>query len=299
MKSHIPELEYPQVNTMSAYLKEIDKIPLLTRKEEEAYSRTYGTCCQKLKQENPKHVLCSKCNKAKEKLIVSNLRFVISIAKKYHNNTLSLTDLVNEGNMGLLIAVDKFDHTLGYHFISYAVWWIKQSILKAISEKSRMIRVPMNRTNELFKIAKFVHEYVKTFSKKPTEAEIEVHLKIPRNEITRILNFSAGHTSIEELVENKHFEKTDIPDERFTPEQKIVNNSLYHGLVEILNLLSEREQYIITHRFGLFGQDSLSLSKIGNLLGVTKERVRQLEKNALATIKKIANQKQMELYFLE
>ncbi len=289
----VPNLE---VNTMATYLKEIDRIPLLSRQEEELLSATYGECCQRLKRENPNHCLCPKCNESKNRLIISNLRFVVSVAKKYHNTNLSLTDLINEGNIGLLIAVDKFDHTLGYHFISYAVWWIKQSILKAISEKSRMIRVPMNRTNDLFKIAKFIHEYTRTFSRKPSEVEIEAHLNIPRQEIARILNISAGHTSIEEIVENNS-EKVDIPDMKYNPEQTALSDSLNENILELLEILPERERFIITHRFGLYGLEPLSLSKIGQLLGITKERVRQLEKQAIVAIKKTAGQKDMVLYF--
>ncbi len=288
----IPSIES---NAMATYLKEIDKIPLLSRQEEEFLSSTYGTCCQPFKKTNPEHCLCSKCNEAKNKLITSNLRFVVSVAKKYNNANLSLTDLINEGNIGLLIAVDKFDYTLGYHFISYAVWWIKQSILKAISEKSRMIRVPMNRTNDLFKIAKFIHEYTRTFSKKPSEAEIEAHLSIPRQDIARILNISAGHTSIEELVDNT--EKADIPDNHYNPEQTALSDSLNENIFDLLSILPERERFIITHRFGLYGKEALSLSKIGTLLGITKERVRQLEKQAISSVKKIAKDKEMVLYF--
>ncbi|MGL4676901.1 MAG: sigma-70 family RNA polymerase sigma factor [Brevinema sp.] len=295
----ITELEqgFQHANTMTSYLREIDRIPLLTRKEEESLTSSYGTCCQEKRKENPEYPLCSNCAFIKNKLITSNLRFVVSVAKKYYHNNLSLTDLINEGNIGLLTAVDKFDHTLGYHFISYAVWWIKQSILKAISEKSRMIRVPMNRTNDLFKIAKFIHEYTKTFSHKPTEAEIESHIGIPRKDILRILNISAGHTSLEELTSNENSEHNDIADMSFNPEQSVLSHSLNYGIVELLNTLSERERFILIHRFGLHGQDPLSLSKIGVLLGITKERVRQLEKQALTSIKKIAHEKQMILYF--
>ncbi|MGL4347542.1 MAG: sigma-70 family RNA polymerase sigma factor [Chitinophagaceae bacterium] len=295
------ELEqgFQHTNTMTSYLREIDRIPLLTRKEEELLTSTYGTCCQEKRKGNPEYVLCPNCTFIKNKLITSNLRFVVSVAKKYHNNTLSLADLINEGNLGLLTAVDKFDHTLGYHFISYAVWWIKQSILKAISEKSRMIRVPMNRTNDLFKIAKFIHEYTRTFSRKPLESEIEAHIGIPRKDILRILNISAGHTSLEELTTNENSEYNDIADTSFSPEQNVLSHSLNYGIIELLNALSERERFILIHRFGLHGQDPLSLSKIGILLGITKERVRQLEKQALASIKKLAHDKQMILYFFE
>ncbi len=284
-------------NSVTNYLKEIDKIPLLDRAEEEFLTKSYGCCCQKHRKNNPDYILCPKCHEYKNKLIVSNLRFVVSVAKKYQNNNLSLSDLINEGNIGLLTAVDKFDHTLGYHFISYAVWWIKQSILKAISEKSRMIRVPMNRTNDLFKIAKFIHEYTKIFSKKPTEAEIEAYVKISRQEITRILNMCAGHTSLEEIIDNTNSDHADIPDDSWTPEQNIILDSLNENIKELMSTLSEREQTVLDYRFGLNGQEALSLSKVGAIMGITKERVRQIEKNAISSIKKKARDKQMNVYF--
>jgi len=287
-------------NSMSSYLKEIDKIPLLVRKEEEYLTLSYGTCCQPKIQKNKETTICPECQEIKQKLITSNLRFVVSVAKKYQGNNLSLADLINEGNLGLLLSVDKFNHTLGYHFISYAVWWIKQSILKAISEKSRMIRLPMNRTNELFRIAKFIDHYSKNHGKKPNELEIEKELGINRYEIKRILDLANGHTSLEELLSNDNdldSNKYDIHDPRNNPEQSIVIDSLADNIKELLVTLPEREQFILINRFGLDGKECLSLSKIGTLLNLTKERIRQLEKHALNQIKSIAQERQLLLYF--
>ena len=294
-----PTNQVQSINSMSSYLKEIDRIPLLKREEEEELTSHYGLCCQPLKKENPSHQLCPECEFIKNKLITSNLRFVVSVAKKYQGNNIALSDLINEGNVGLLTAVDKFDHSLGYHFISYAVWWIKQSIMKAISEKSRMIRLPMNRTNELFKIAKYIDEYTKINSKKPTEVEIESHLGIHRQEIKRILDLANGHTSLEELTmhDSNDANTHEIPDHKFTPEQDIMVQSLSHNIEELLQHLPERERFILIHRFGLNDTECLSLSKIGILLGLTKERIRQLEKQSLEHIKQIAKEKQMILYF--
>ena len=287
-------------NSMSAYLKEIDKIPLLTRQGEEDLTSSYGNCCQTHKKSDPAFLLCPRCQLITQKLVTSNLRFVVSIAKKYQGNNLSLADLINEGNLGLLIAVDKFDYKLGYHFISYAVWWIKQSVMKAISEKSRMIRLPMNRTNELFHIAKFIDEYSTKHNRKPSETEIEEALGISKQEIKRILNFANGHSSLEELISdnnNSAHLNFDIPDSSYNPEQNIIEKSLRQNIEGLLKYLPERERFIIIHRFGLNGLEPLSLSKIGILLGLTKERVRQLEKQALAQVKNVAADTQMILYF--
>lgn len=293
------EQKYYAPNSMSTYLKEIDAIPLLSREEEQKLTSSFGTCCQVHLRKNPAYQLCSTCLAIKEKLIISNLRFVVSVAKKYQGNNLSLADLINEGNLGLLMAVDKFDHTLGYHFISYAVWWIKQSIMKAISEKSRMIRLPMNRTNELFRIAKFIDKYSKEFGTKPSEALIEKELGINKTEIKRILDLASGHMALEELVTDEgEFDSfhNNVPEFQ-SPEHNIIQLSLSNNIHRLLEFLSERERFILMKRFGLDGSDCLSLSKIGELLGLTKERVRQLEKQALEQIKAIAQENQMTLYF--
>lgn len=286
------------LNAITTYLKEIDKIPLLSREEELELTHKFGQCCQPKLKENRLAHLCPKCQKIKDKLITSNLRFVVSIAKKYQGNSLSLSDLINEGNLGLLISVEKFDYTLGYHFISYAVWWIKQSIMKAISEKSRMIRLPMNRTNELFKIGRFIKNYTQENSKIPTHQEISKEIGISELEIQRIIETSNGHTSLEYLL----FENNDTNscnydiDHKQTPEQHFMTNSLSSHVENILEYLSERERFILIKRFGLDGEEKLSLSKIGKLLGLTKERIRQLEKQSLASLKRIAEEQQLTLY---
>jgi len=159
---------------LSIYLNEIDKIPLLTREQEVSLAKR----------------MAGGDMKAKEQLIKSNLRFVVNIAKKYRNNGLPLIDLINEGNLGLIIAAERFDYTKGYHFISYAVWWIRQSILKALSEKARLIRLPLNRANELLQIEKIKREFSQKNGDNPTAVEIAEILDMKKNDVKDILNAS-------------------------------------------------------------------------------------------------------------
>ncbi|MGL4394854.1 MAG: sigma-70 family RNA polymerase sigma factor [Brevinema sp.] len=293
-------LESPiTMNTISVYLKEIDRIPLLSREEEEYLTQSFGNCCQAKIQEDRNTTPCPDCQAAKQKLIISNLRFVVSVAKKYQGNSLSLSDLINEGNIGLIVSVDKFDYKLGYHFISYAVWWIKQSIMKAISEKSRMIRLPMNRTNELFKINHFVDAYSKEHGKLPSHSDISEELGISALEVQRIIETSNGHTSLEYLImENSEHASSsyDRDQQSDTPEESSMKDSLCESLHDLLHNLAEREQIILQKRFGLDGDERMSLSQVGKELGLTKERVRQLEKQALCSLKKIAQEKELTLY---
>jgi RNA polymerase primary sigma factor len=262
-------------NSISMYLKEIDKFPLLSREEEIE--------------------LAEKADKgdkqAKEKLIVSNLRFVVSIAKKYQGNGVPLSDLISEGNLGLITAVDKFDYTRGFHFISYAVWWIKQSIMKAISEKSRMVRLPMNRANELVQIGKFIDRYTKKHGSKPSNDIIAGELSMNKSEIRKLLDISSSQSSIEDLSYDDTdsgeiaFSENIFANEDNLPENFAIFSSLQENIDKILSKLSERERVIIEHRFGLNGKEPQSLSKIGAKMNLTKERIRQIEKSAMEQIR--------------
>ncbi len=262
-------------NSVSVYLKEIDKIPLLNREEELELARRAA--------EGDKEAI--------EKLIVSNLRFVVSVAKKYQGHGVPLTDLISEGNLGLITAVSKFDYKRGFHFISYAVWWIKQSIIKALSEKSRMVRLPMNRANELMQIGKYIDEYSKKNGKRPRDEKIAKDLSMNKEEIKKLLDISSGHSSLEELTQQGEpdflqkksidaaLESTDHPDER------AMYSSLQNSIDQLLHRLSDRERTIIEYRFGLNGKEPHSLSRIGAQLNLTKERIRQIEKNAMNQIR--------------
>jgi len=266
-----------KTNSISLYLKEIDRIPLLKRDEELLLSEK-----------------ASKGEKeAKEKLIVSNLRFVVSIAKKYQGYGIPLSDLISEGNLGLITALNKFDYKKGFHFISYAIWWIKQSIMKAISEKSRMVRLPMNRMHELSDIWKFIEEYSQKNGKRPTDEMISAHLSIDKSEIKKMMEMSQGHSSLEEIfMEDENSQSNDefVTDSLFVetdnhPEDIVMKSALQENIDKLLSRLPQRERKILEYRFGLHGEEPQSLSSIGEKLNLTKERIRQIEQWAINQIR--------------
>lgn len=266
---------YLKSNSISLYLKEIDKIPLLKRDEEIELSKKSA----------------SGNREAKERLIVSNLRFVVSIAKKYQGYGIPLSDLISEGNLGLITAVDKFDYTRGFHFISYAIWWIKQSIMKAISYKSRMIRLPMNRANELMQIWKYIEEYSKNNGKRPSDEKIAEHMSMEKAEVKKILDFSQSHSSLEDMIfdEENNSEEflSDAHNNMETkhPDDLVIETTLHEGIDKMLARLPERERKIIEYRFGLNGENPQSLSSIGEKLNLTKERIRQIEQLAITQLR--------------
>lgn len=256
-------------NVLSMYLKEINKIPLLTRKQEDHYARR-----------------AAKGEKAaKDMLVKSNLRFVVNVAKKYQNQGLPLSDLISEGNIGLMNAIERFDVEKGYHFISYAVWWIRQAILKAICEKSRMIRLPLNRANELVQIEKARKELQSGKAEEPEIREIARAVNMDEEHVADLLNISRDLVSLETPVyaEKDSSQLGDfIEDSGYRhPEDEAVEESLKEDIDGVLRSLSLKEAEIIRYRFGLNGKSPLSLKEIGDKYNLTKERIRQIEKKAI------------------
>ena len=256
-------------NILSLYLKEINKIALLTREEEETSARRAAKGDQL----------------AKEKLIRANLRFVVNVAKKYQNQGLPLADLISEGNIGLMNAIERFDVEKGYHFISYAVWWIRQAILKAICEKSRMIRLPLNRANELVQIEKVRKDLQgEQFLQAETDM-IAKKLDIDREHVADLLNISRDLISLDTPVYSEKDSSLlgDFVEDRNhrTPDEQVVDNSLRQDINGVLATLSQKESEIIQYRFGLNGRRPMSLKEIGTRYRLTKERIRQIEKKAI------------------
>jgi RNA polymerase primary sigma factor len=275
------------VSSLSVYLREINKIPLLTRKEEVDLARL-------AKVGDPE---------AKDRLIKDNLRFVVNVAKKYQNQGLTLSDLISEGNLGLITAVDKFDVDKGYHFISYAVWWIKQSILKAICEKSRMIRLPLNRANELLQIEKVKREIG---SNKDGEADIEEiadFLDMDKSRINDLINASKEFVSLETPLSSDKDANTisDLMEDTkgADPEKILIDQTLQDSIKHVLSTLTEKEANVIKYRFGLNGERPHSLKEIGDKYNLTKERIRQIEKKAISRLRHPTRSQKLQSYIKE
>jgi RNA polymerase primary sigma factor len=268
-------------NTLAVYLKEINRIPLLTRKEEDLCAR-----------EAVKGSL-----EAQNRLISANLRFVVNVAKKYQGQGIPLEDLISEGNLGLFNAIKRYDVDKGYHFISYAVWWIRQAILKAIYEKSRMIRLPLNRVNELVQIEK-ARKYIQ-------EENSEM------KEVAKMLDMDPGH--VEDLIsisrdmvslENPLYDEKDsstlgdfIEASRYRPpEAQAIDAALREDIELVLDRLEEKEADVIRFRYGLGDKVPLSLKEIGDRFNLTKERIRQIEKKAIKRLQHSASRKLLETY---
>ncbi|MBC8552990.1 MAG: RNA polymerase sigma factor RpoD/SigA [Candidatus Brocadiales bacterium] len=271
-------------NILSMYLKEINKISLLTREEEVEIATKAA----------------SGNEAAKKRLIESNLRFVVNVAKKYQNQGLPLIDLINEGNIGLMNAIDRFDVDKGYHFISYAVWWIRQAILKAICEKSRAIRLPLNRANELIQIQKAQKELTSMNMEEPDLYSIAQMTQLDEGHIADLLSISRDMVSLETPVftDNNNSELGDfIEDSDYTsPEESLVENAMRDDINTVLNTLSIKESEIIEYRFGLNGRHAMSLKEIGDIYNLTKERIRQIEKKALERLRHPSRSKYLEAY---
>jgi RNA polymerase primary sigma factor len=256
-------------NILSIYLKEINKVPLLTREEEKDYAPRAA------KGETL----------AKNKLIQANLRFVVNVAKKYQNQGLPLADLISEGNIGLMNAIERFDVSKGYHFISYAVWWIRQAILKAICEKSRMIRLPLNRANELVQIEKVRKELQSVSRGDPEIKEIAKALDMNEDHVADLINISRDMVSLDTPIYDEKDSSilSDFVEDKgqVAPEDSVIDRSLREDINAVLSTLSSKEADIIQYRFGLNGKRPMSLKEIGNRYKLTKERIRQIEKKAL------------------
>jgi len=272
--------------SLDKYLQEIGKVDLLTPDEEIELAK-------KIKASGPGS------QGALEKLTKANLRFVVSVAKQYQNQGLSLGDLINEGNLGLIKAAKRFDETRGFKFISYAVWWIRQSILQALAEQSRIVRLPLNRVGALNKIGKKFSELEQSYEREPSASELAEELDMTLFEVADTLKISGRHISVDApFAQGEDNRLLDViqDDRQPHPDNTLMTESLKVEVRRALATLSEREAEVIRLYFGLDREHSLTLEEIGEKFNLTRERVRQIKEKAIRRLRHASRSKQLRSY---
>jgi len=268
--------------SLDKYLQEIGKEELITVEEEVELA-------QRIKKGD---------RAALEKLTRANLRFVVSVAKQYQNQGLSLPDLINEGNLGLIKAAEKFDETRGFKFISYAVWWIRQSILQALAEQSRIVRLPLNQVGSLNKINKAFSKFEQENERQPTPEELAEALDLPKEKVADTLRVSGRHVSVDApFVDGEDNSLLDVLVNNDSPnaDSTLINESLSREVDRALATLTERERDIIKLFFGIATQE-MTLEEIGEKFGLTRERVRQIKEKAIRRLRHTSRSKLLKTY---
>jgi RNA polymerase primary sigma factor len=269
--------------SLDKYLQEIGKVDLLTPDEEVDLAKRIREGDQA----------------ALEKLTKANLRFVVSVAKQYQNQGLSLGDLINEGHLGLIKAAQRFDETRGFKFISYAVWWIRQSILQALAEQSRIVRLPLNRVGSLNKISKTFSELEQKFEREPSPEELAEVLEVSTNEIVDTMKISGRHVSMDApFVQGEENSLLDVleNDSEETPDSDLMVDSLRKEVQRALSTLTQREADVVTYYFGLNGAHVMTLEEIGEKFNLTRERVRQIKEKAIRRLRHTSRSKALKPY---
>ncbi|MBD3258662.1 sigma-70 family RNA polymerase sigma factor [candidate division GN15 bacterium] len=269
--------------SLDLYLREIGETPLITAEEEVRLAR-------KIKQGD---------KKALEKLTRANLRFVVSVAKQYQNQGLSLADLINEGNIGLIKAAKRFDETRGFKFISYAVWWIRQAILQALAEQSRIVRLPLNRVGTLHKIGKISSRLEQGLGRVPSPEEIAKELELSEGEVADTLKISNSHLSLDAPFSvSEDNSLIDILEDEFqpSPDEALLSSSLRVEIEKALDTLTPREAEVINLYFGLNGEKALTLEEIGARFSLTRERVRQIKEKAIRRLRHASRSRSLRAY---
>ncbi len=269
--------------SLDKYLQEIGKVELLTADEEVELAKRI--------REGDAIAL--------EKLTKANLRFVVSVAKQYQNQGLTLGDLINEGNLGLIKAAKRFDETRGFKFISYAVWWIRQSILQSLAEQSRIVRLPLNRVGAMNKISKTFSSLEQLYEREPSAEEMSEVMELTADEIADTLKISGRHISVDApFAQGEENSLLDVltNDSLNTPDSELINDSLRKEVQRSLSTLSEREADVVSYFFGLNGGQVHSLEEIGEKFNLTRERVRQIKEKAIKRLRQHVHSKALKPY---
>jgi RNA polymerase primary sigma factor len=279
----VKQITNRESQSLDKYLTEIAKVDLISAEEEVELARRIREGDQV----------------AMEKLVKANLRFVVSVAKQYQNNGMTLGDLINEGNVGLVKAASRFDETRGFKFISYAVWWIRQAIMQALAEQSRLVRLPLNRVGSLNKISKAYAELEQKFEREPSTAELAKALEMTPREVESNQRLSGRSVSVNApFVQGEDNTLLDVlqNDSEETPDQGLIDGSLRQEIARSLSTLTERESEVIESYFGLNGNQSLTLEEIGDKFSLTRERVRQIKEKATRKLRSGHRSKLLKTY---
>ena len=269
--------------SLDKYLQDIGKMDLVSADEEVILA-------QKIKMGD---------RKALEKLTQANLRFVVSVAKQYQNQGLSLPDLINEGNLGLIKAARRFDETRGFKFISYAVWWIRQSILQALAEQSRIVRLPLNQVGSLNKIKKEASRLEQLYERPPSLDELAESLEMPKEKIAEVLNITTRYVSMDAPLvqdEETNFIDVFIPDDAPTTDQSLMKESLSREIERALSALTDKERDVINLFYGIGGHHGLTLDEIAAKFDLTRERVRQIKEKAIRRLKNSSRSRHLKTF---
>lgn len=270
--------------SLDKYLQEIGKVELITPEQEVEFAK-------RIKQGD---------QEALERLTKANLRFVVSVSKQYQNQGLTLSDLINEGNLGLIKAAQRFDETRGFKFISYAVWWIRQSILQALAEQARIVRLPLNKIGSINKINKAFSDLEQEFEREPTAEEIATSLELSSDEVNESMSNSLRHVSMDAPLSQGEDENSMHEvlknDDSPTPDSGLLSDSLRREIERVLGTLTQREADVVKLYFGLESEHPMTLEEIGAKFDLTRERVRQIKEKAIRRLKHTSRSQLLKTY---